>query len=428
MEESTTSQHQGQSLDTGANENSADIVIHHGYYEVGAELLAKPNLLCDYIEANGCPATLVFCNVPSDADFLEVMLKRRGIAARKLIGHVPPHRVSASVEEVQSGALTALILTDVSCQSLHEGTFPLIVNYSVPTDPDIYLDRVSKAGKAVKDLNVVSFIAALDFSSFHYIKKVADTEFVKLDLPSQEGIAKARVRNLLKQAQTSPAATDERVKQLSGLLFDASVVNDEERQQILSYLIFKALNPSSGAEALERLEEKAQRRGGRLSSGERIALKLARAVESGQTDITAESMGEGSFRARERSPSAPKEARIYLGAGSKHNFDQTELNKILGITGEETPVRRFLQREIFSFVDVLDDAAQETLDKLASATLENGEKLYSCKATTIPGSRDQGGDEGGDSRPRRRQQFADDSENDGGNFRRSGRYGNDEEE
>ena len=75
--------------------------MEHIYYEVGTSLLAKPQALCDLVELESGHSCVVFCNSPSDADFADVILKKRGLASLKLIGYVPQIKLSKAIQQLQ---------------------------------------------------------------------------------------------------------------------------------------------------------------------------------------------------------------------------------------------------------------------------------------------------------------------------------------
>ncbi|MFO0416833.1 MAG: helicase-related protein, partial [Pseudomonadota bacterium] len=83
--------------------------MEHIYYEVGTSLLAKPQALCDLVEFEAGHTCVVFCNSPSDADFADVILKKRGVASLKLIGYVPQIKLSKAIQQLQKKEITALV-------------------------------------------------------------------------------------------------------------------------------------------------------------------------------------------------------------------------------------------------------------------------------------------------------------------------------
>lgn len=163
-------------------------IMEHIYYEVGTSLLAKPQALCDLVELETGHSCLVYCNSPSDADFADVILKKRGISSLKLIGYVPQIKLSKATQQLQKKEVQVLVLTDVAARGLPLEEFEVVINYSVPTDPEIYFHRYASESEALKTQKVVSLVAALDISNFHYLKKLGKLEFVQGTLPTPESL------------------------------------------------------------------------------------------------------------------------------------------------------------------------------------------------------------------------------------------------
>jgi superfamily II DNA/RNA helicase len=208
---------------TGETQQAAP-VIKHSYYEVGTDVLSKPNALCDILEVDGCPPTTIFCNTPSDADLVEVVLKKRGIAALKLIGHVPPMRTARALKQVKSGEIACLVVTDVSGQSLDVEELEMVVNYSLPSDPEVYIHRCGHSRPGAKLARVVSLIAALDIANLHYLRKIVEFQIDKVELPSKEQLSTSKLANIRKQAIELASVKDDRISELTWTPCDVKTV------------------------------------------------------------------------------------------------------------------------------------------------------------------------------------------------------------
>ncbi len=380
----------------------------HTYHEVSGDLLSKPNLLCDLLEAENLAPSVIFCNSPSDADFIEVILKKRGIPSRKLIGHVPPGKVSESLQSLREGKLCALVMTDVSAESLNGDCFKFVINYTVPTDPDTYLERIARAcAKAKEASTVISLIGPLDISNFHYIKKLVGSEFKKIDAPAMGDLLKRRAEALLKTARQS-SVSDERLAQIAAIILDDSELFDAQaKKDLLVYLLNLSVNANQNAGASREERSGRQDRDGRRSqSRDRRPSRNSRGrdgdrdsdyedtrddYERSDDRFGGQSRGGGENRGRSRSgaPQRPsvKELRYYLGHGQKDGFSQDELVAILNQVSSDTfkpdLLKRFTLRELYSFVDFPEEQAQTFFDALSSATRSNKEPLFICKATSI---------------------------------------------
>ena len=337
----------------GAVKESAPAV--HVYYEVGNELLSKPNALCDVVQSLGCPATAVFCNSPSEADMVDVMLKKRGLPACKLIGHVPYTKVSQSLQQLRQKELIVAVLTDISARDIDLGLFEVVVNYSIHEDPEIYLHRMTAHQSANNPPRVVSLVGPNDFANFHYLKKVVDFKLNKVELPSKAEIAKGEVQKLLAAAAQSQHLADERLAFLA-----KSILESDLREKAVAMLLNSVLNVMPGLQAGggEKVQDEERPRGGRGEGGRQDRWEKPRrdrdhdrrrdngdryGGERGGGRYRSEGYDEeegegggyagydgGDQRPPRREMTPPKrDARLYLGHGAQEGFSESALGDLL---------------------------------------------------------------------------------------------------
>ena len=227
--------------------------MEHLFYEVGTSLLAKPQALCDLMELEAGHSAIIFCNSPSDADFAEVILKKRGIPAIKLVGYVPQIKLSKAIQQVQKKEVSALVLTDVAARGIPLEEFEIVVNYSVPTDPEVYFHRyASETQSGCKTKKVLSLVAALDLSNFHYLKKLGTVEFTQGELPSPESIFLGKFNQLRDQAVERALLNDSGIAQLVD-----KVMSDSQARDIVALLLHNTVTvlPSLKAAPAQPAEE-----------------------------------------------------------------------------------------------------------------------------------------------------------------------------
>lgn len=215
--------------------------VSHLYHETGKELLSKPSALCDLLEADGLPTAVVYCNSPSDADFVDVMLRKRGIGSQKLIGFVPKPKLDKAIEDFRSGLISVLVATDIGVRGVDLSNVEVIVHYSVPTDPELYLQRTGATGeqsegseKPVSDppklSKIISLISPLDIGNFHYVRKAYEFDFIKVELPDADIIAQGRFLSLKRAA--GARTFDDQTKALAAQIFA-----DSARDAIINLLV-----------------------------------------------------------------------------------------------------------------------------------------------------------------------------------------------
>lgn len=228
--------------------------MEHIYFEVGTSLLAKPQALCDLVEYEGGHSVIIFCNSPSDADFADVILKKRGVSSVKLIGYVPQLKLSKAVQQLQKKEITALVLTDVAARGIPLEEFDVVVNYSIPQDPEVYFTRFVAEGET-KTKKVVSLVSAMDITNFHFLKKLGKCEFVQAEPPTAEQLFASKFTQLRDQAIEKAAAGDTSLNELV-----EKVLSDDKAREIVGFLLGNTLTviPALKAAASPAREERAE--------------------------------------------------------------------------------------------------------------------------------------------------------------------------
>lgn len=228
--------------------------MEHIYYEVGTSLLAKPQALCDLVEFEAGHSCVVFCNSPSDADFADVILKKRGIASLKLIGYVPQIKLSKAIQQLQKKEITVLVLTDVAARGVPLEEFNVVINYSVPADPEVYFQRFVAEGET-KTQKVLSLVSAMDITHFHFLKKSEKVEFIQAEPPTPEQIFAGKFTQLRDQAVERAEAGEPALTELVD-----KVLADEKSREVISFLLNNTLTviPALRAATAPAREERSE--------------------------------------------------------------------------------------------------------------------------------------------------------------------------
>lgn len=379
----------------------------HEFIETSGDILSKPTALAEIIEVEGNKKVVVFCNSPSDADLVEVLLRRKGFRARKLIGHVSPQKVTKAVQEIKSGELRVLVVTDVAGQGLTIGDFDISINYSIHSDPEVYLQRSGQmGGETTVPQKVISLIGPLDITHFHYLKKIAGVAFVKRELPDQAEIATARLETLAAEATEKAPHADEKMKALA-----SKILERKDAAEIVTLLLvntYEVLPNISAAESQSSEDEEGPRgrrdhrggdrdrdngRGGRSGGRDRRDNRGDRDNRGSKWQGRGRDDEGGEYSGYHgRSGQPPKrEVRIYLGDGKDSGVTLESFTTLLKdkCDLESDVIKRFSSRPNYSFVDVTEEAAPIVLEKLEGSTGPKGKSLFFKKAITLTAPREE---------------------------------------
>ncbi|RME58559.1 MAG: DEAD/DEAH box helicase [Candidatus Dadabacteria bacterium] len=340
-------------------------IVTHCWVEVSNEVLSKPKAIADIIQAYGIPPTLVYCNLPSDADLVDVVLRRKGITSQKLIGNVPYRKVSETLGRVSAREIDVIVLTDIAAEQVPVEGFSLIINHTLPQEPEVYLHRI---GESLTPRKVINLIAAADLTNFQYLKKVLNLEIEQEEMPPVEKIAKGRFLAFKRQFTHLAESADELSKALV-----SEVLNDPEKEKILLGLLSRVLR--------EDEQKTVSRREHRFKSPSLAETRLMHTVDASVESSEAE---------KEEEEPPKKDVRFYIGAGVEEGLNEEKFSQLLKEVCEESSPSfvRAVFRAHHGFVDFPaedEEKAKEALEKFSKRYLEESslEELPFYRATYL---------------------------------------------
>jgi ATP-dependent RNA helicase RhlB len=105
-------------------------------------------LLCHILEAEKPERAIIFANRRIGVDRLTDDLRANGFKCEMLSGAVPQNKRERTLERFRSGEVPILVATDVAGRGLHIEGVTHIINYNVPQDPEDYVHRIGRTGRA----------------------------------------------------------------------------------------------------------------------------------------------------------------------------------------------------------------------------------------------------------------------------------------
>jgi superfamily II DNA/RNA helicase len=98
----------------------------------------------------------VFCNLRDTAKELSLRLEANGVGSDYILGALAMDRKRAVLAKAKSGERPCLVLTDQGAEGLGGGSFPLVVNYDIPLEPELFVKRIEMLDRSLPGAKVVS--------------------------------------------------------------------------------------------------------------------------------------------------------------------------------------------------------------------------------------------------------------------------------
>ncbi|WP_395792228.1 ATP-dependent RNA helicase DbpA [Aquimonas sp.] len=127
------------------------------FFEVTLD--AKTAALMGLLLQHRPESTVVFCNTKRDVDDVAEALANAGFAAAALHGDLEQRDRDEVLVRFSNRSLSVLVASDVAARGLDVKDLACVVNYELPTDPDVYLHRTgrtARAGESGLALNLVT--------------------------------------------------------------------------------------------------------------------------------------------------------------------------------------------------------------------------------------------------------------------------------
>ena len=217
--------------------------------------------LMDSEESNKC---VVFCRTKSEVDRLSNVLSNAGYLANGLHGDMEQRQRETVIKGFKQNSVKVLVATDVAARGIHVNNISHVFNYHIPFDPESYVHRIGRTGRAGTKGKAITLLTPLEFKELQRIKQKVGTSMGHAFVPSKSDLRASTIDNLVKKVEEHKIY-DEAHKVLDQLKVDI----DEE--QIMYKLVSMLLDQQDikgpntigiPADKLDAILARAAQRGG----------------------------------------------------------------------------------------------------------------------------------------------------------------------
>jgi ATP-dependent RNA helicase RhlE len=146
----------------------------------------KAALLVDLLKETHWEQVLVFTATKSGADTLLLRLQRAGIVADVMHGDKDMKQRRKALEAFAEGKVQVLVATDVAQRGLDIEGISHVVNYDVPRDPEAYVHRIGRTGRAGASGSAVTFMSGGELAAMKDIERVLGYRVERISLPEYD--------------------------------------------------------------------------------------------------------------------------------------------------------------------------------------------------------------------------------------------------
>lgn len=193
-----------------AKELTADTVDQ---YYVKAKEFEKFDIMTRLFDVQAPELTIVFGRTKRRVDELSKGLEARGYNAAGIHGDLSQQRRTQIMRQFKAGKLDILVATDVAARGLDVSGVTHVYNYDIPQDPDSYVHRVGRTGRAGHKGVSLTFVTPNEMEYLRVIEKLTKKRMLPLKPPTdaeafagQIAAAEANVDSLVAKTKTEKYA------------------------------------------------------------------------------------------------------------------------------------------------------------------------------------------------------------------------------
>jgi ATP-dependent RNA helicase DeaD len=171
---------------------------HYVVYET--EKLAA---LTRLFEVEPITSSLIFVRTRAGAGELAAELSNRGFPAEALSGELEQDERERVMNRFRRGLIKVLVATDVAARGLDIDHISHVFNFDLPEDPEVYVHRIGRTGRAGKTGVAISLVAPREKWRLGRIEGFVKTRIPGAMLPTVEAIETHRQWHLVNRVSES---------------------------------------------------------------------------------------------------------------------------------------------------------------------------------------------------------------------------------
>jgi len=161
--------------------SSAATTVTHAVYPVPRQ--RKNDLLVHLLSEKEHESVLVFTRTKSGADRVVHDLERAGIDAGAMHADKSQQQRMQALEDFKSGKLRVLVATDIAQRGLDISGITHVINYDVPQQPEDYVHRIGRTGRAASTGDAYTFMSGEEIGMVRTIERTIGQEIPRVSVP-----------------------------------------------------------------------------------------------------------------------------------------------------------------------------------------------------------------------------------------------------
>jgi ATP-dependent RNA helicase DeaD len=159
----------------------------------------KFDALCRLLDMQSPDLAIVFVRTKRRADEVTEALKKRGYSAEGIHGDLSQPKRDSVIRQFKENTIDILVATDVAARGLDISGVTHVYNFDLPQDPEIYVHRVGRTGRAGKTGQAVTFVISREMGQFRAIERAIHHRITRRSVPTLADVIQENQRTAIEQ-------------------------------------------------------------------------------------------------------------------------------------------------------------------------------------------------------------------------------------
>jgi len=184
---------------TAGKKNTGTANVEHNYYLVHAKdrYLALKRIA----DVNPNIYGIIFCRTRMETKEVADKLMEDGYNADALHGDLSQAQRDFVMQRFRGKHLHMLVATDVAARGLDVNDLTHVINYNLPDDPEVYIHRSGRTGRAGKKGISVTLIHLREKGKLKQVERTINQPFIKKMVPSGKEICEKQMFSLIDKVE-----------------------------------------------------------------------------------------------------------------------------------------------------------------------------------------------------------------------------------
>lgn len=171
-------------------EVTADLIDQ---YYIRSKDYEKFDIMTRLLDVQVPELTIVFGRTKRRVDELARGLEARGYKSEGIHGDLSQQKRMSVLRAFKNGDLDILVATDVAARGLDISGVTHVYNYDIPQDPESYVHRIGRTGRAGKGGMSVTFVTPNEMGYLHVIEELTKKRMSPLRPPTEKEAFKGQL-------------------------------------------------------------------------------------------------------------------------------------------------------------------------------------------------------------------------------------------